>query len=106
LTDPSGKIRVAVCDDHGLFRRGVVEMLSFADDMEVVGEASDHDGAVELVRKRGPDVVLLDLEMPGMGPTRRCSACSRSHRTPRRAVIAPTRQACVGASPEGPIQPR
>jgi DNA-binding NarL/FixJ family response regulator len=67
LTDPSGKIRVAVCDDHDQFRRGVVEMVSFADDVEVVGEARDHDGAVELARKRGPDVVLLDLEMPGMG---------------------------------------
>jgi DNA-binding NarL/FixJ family response regulator len=67
LTDPSGKITVAVCDDHDLFRQGVVEMLSFADDVEVVGEAQDHDGAVELIRKRSPDVVLLDLEMPGMG---------------------------------------
>jgi DNA-binding NarL/FixJ family response regulator len=67
LTDHSGEIRVAVCDDHGLFRRGVVEMLSFTDDMEVIGEAQDHDGAVELVRERVPDVVLLDLEMPGMG---------------------------------------
>ena len=65
-----GKIRVVVCDDHDLFRRGVVEMLSFADDdddVEVVGEASDHDTAVALVSERRPDVVLLDLEMPGMG---------------------------------------
>ncbi len=56
-----------VCDDHDLFRQGVAEMLSVAGDVEVVGEASDHDEAVAVVLKERPDVVLLDLEMPGMG---------------------------------------
>jgi DNA-binding NarL/FixJ family response regulator len=65
LTPPGEKIRVAVCDDHELFRRGVAEMLSFAGDMEVVGEAATHDEAVAVVAEHGPDVVLLDLEMPG-----------------------------------------
>ena len=59
------KIRVAVCDDHGLFRRGVVEMLSLAPDLEVVGEAATHEEAVAAVTELSPDVVLLDLEMPG-----------------------------------------
>jgi DNA-binding NarL/FixJ family response regulator len=65
LTAPGEKIRVAVCDDHELFRRGVAEMLSFAGDIEIVGEAATHDGAVAVVSEHGPDVVLLDLEMPG-----------------------------------------
>jgi len=65
LTPPGEKIRVAVCDDHELFRRGVAEMHSFAGDMEVVGEARTHDEAVAVVAEHGPDVVLLDLEMPG-----------------------------------------
>jgi two-component system response regulator DegU len=65
LTFPGGKIRVAVCDDHELFRRGVAEMLSFAGDMEVVAEAATHEEAVAVVSERSPDVVLLDLEMPG-----------------------------------------
>jgi DNA-binding NarL/FixJ family response regulator len=65
LTPPGEKIRVAVCDDHELFRRGVAEMLSFAGDMEVVGEAATHDEAVAAVLEERPDVVLLDLEMPG-----------------------------------------
>ena len=67
MTAEGGRIRVVVADDHGLFRQGVSEMLSLANGVEVVGEAADHDGAVELVCERRPDVVLLDLEMPGMG---------------------------------------
>jgi DNA-binding NarL/FixJ family response regulator len=60
-----GKIRVAVCDDHRHFRHGVSEMLSLAEDLEVVGEASTHEEAVAVVSELSPDVVLLDLEMPG-----------------------------------------
>ncbi len=58
-------IRVLLADDHDLFRRGVVEMLSFAEGVEVIGEATDHDEAVVLASETNPDVVLLDLEMPG-----------------------------------------
>jgi DNA-binding NarL/FixJ family response regulator len=65
LTPTGEKIRVAVCDDHELFRRGVAEMLSVAGDVEIVGEAATHDEAVAVVSEHGPDVVLLDLEMPG-----------------------------------------
>ena len=65
MTPPAEKIRVAVCDDHELFRRGVAEMLSFAGDVEIVGEAATHDEAVAVVSEHAPDVVLLDLEMPG-----------------------------------------
>lgn len=64
MTSDGKKVRVAVCDDHGLFRRGVAEMLSVAEDMEVVGEASTHDEAVAIASQLSPDVVLLDLEMP------------------------------------------
>jgi len=65
LTPPAEKIRVAVCDDHELFRRGVAEMLSFAGDIEIVGEAATHEEAVAVASEHGPDVVVLDLEMPG-----------------------------------------
>jgi DNA-binding NarL/FixJ family response regulator len=73
LVGPADKIRVALCDDHELFRRGVAEMLSLAGDVEVIGEAVTHEEAVALVCGLEPDVVLLDLEMPGgtMGPTSR-----------------------------------
>ena len=58
------KVRLVVCEDHIQFREGVVEMLSLAGDVEVVGEAATHDEAVAVVSELGPDVVLLDLEMP------------------------------------------
>ena len=65
MTSSWERIRVAVCDDHGPFTRGVAEMLSFASDIEVVGEAATHGEAVAMVSELKPDVVLLDLEMPG-----------------------------------------
>jgi DNA-binding NarL/FixJ family response regulator len=65
LTTPGEKIRIALCEDHELFRRGMAEMLSIAGDTEVVGEAATHEEALALVSELKPDVVLLDLEMPG-----------------------------------------
>ena len=61
------KVRVVVCDDHDPFREGVAEMLSLAGDIEVVAEAATHEEAVAMVSEHGPDVVVLDLEMPGIG---------------------------------------
>jgi CheY-like chemotaxis protein len=69
MTGPDGTpnrvVRVVLADDHGPFRRGVAEMLSLAGDIEVVAEADDHEGAVAAASEHAPDVVLLDLEMPG-----------------------------------------
>ncbi len=59
------RVRVAVVDDHHLFRAGVRAEL--ADHVEVVGDAGTVDDAVALVRETGPDVVLLDVHMPGGG---------------------------------------
>src|SRR5579864_9455617 len=57
-------IKVLICDDHSLFREGVRSILSRADGIEVIGEASDGIHAVELARKLRPDVVLMDISMP------------------------------------------
>jgi DNA-binding NarL/FixJ family response regulator len=65
----SGPIRVIVADDHPLFREGVVHSLKAARDVEVVGEASDADGAIRLAVEHQPDVALLDIHMPGGGLT-------------------------------------
>ncbi|WP_067505141.1 response regulator transcription factor [Actinoplanes sp. TFC3] len=59
-------IRVLLADDHQLVRTGFRVILEIEDDIEVVGEAFDGRQAVELSRRMRPDVVLMDLEMPGM----------------------------------------
>ena len=61
------KIRVLIADDHGLMRAGVKALLDATDDIEVVGEAEDGDEAIQEVRRLAPDVVLMDVAMPGLG---------------------------------------
>ncbi len=61
----SDKITVLVVDDHDLLREGVVGTLSSFEDMEVVGQADNGETAVALVAELNPDVVVMDLVMPG-----------------------------------------
>lgn len=59
-------IGVLVADDHTIVRRGLISLLSLADGIEVVGEATDGRAAVERTRELEPDVVLMDISMPGL----------------------------------------
>ncbi len=59
-------IRVLVVDDQRLVREGIRGLLDLVTDVEVVGEAADGESAVEAIRTLRPDVVLLDLQMPGV----------------------------------------
>jgi DNA-binding NarL/FixJ family response regulator len=60
------RIRVLIVDDHAMVRRGMRDFLDLHDDLEVVGEASDGDGALEAAAALHPDVVVMDLLMPGL----------------------------------------
>ncbi|MBI2952738.1 MAG: response regulator transcription factor [Chloroflexi bacterium] len=60
------KIRVLVVDDHGIVRDGIRLLLQCEPDIEVIGEASDGDSAVKKTVELQPDVVVMDLGIPGM----------------------------------------
>ena len=60
------RIRVLIVDDHAMVRRGMRDFLDLHDDLEVVGEASDGDRAIEAAAALHPDVVVMDLLMPGL----------------------------------------
>ncbi len=59
------QLRVVLVDDHAVVRRGLTDLLSSAPDLDVVGTASDGHEAQEVVRTARPDVVVMDLQMPG-----------------------------------------
>lgn len=59
-------IRVMLVDDHAVVRSGLATFLMVCDDMELVGEASSGEQALEMCARLNPDVVLMDLVMPGM----------------------------------------
>ena len=58
-------IRVLVVDDHDMFRRGLMKVLEQEDDIIVVGEARNGQQAIERAGELSPDVVFMDLNMPG-----------------------------------------
>jgi DNA-binding LytR/AlgR family response regulator len=62
----TGPIRVLIADDHSLVRAGFQSILSIEDDIAVVGEARNGAEAVTLAGQESPDVVLMDIRMPGM----------------------------------------
>lgn len=98
-------IRVIVADDHRLVRAGISLMIGQQPDMEIVGEANDGRGAVELAKKVCPNIVLMDISMPdlnGIDATRQITT-----QTPAPRVIALTghadRRAVVDALRAGAL---
>jgi DNA-binding NarL/FixJ family response regulator len=78
-------IRVLIVDDHAVVRHGIQSMLSIEEDIEVVGDADSGMAAVEKARTLHPNVVLLDLKMPGMGGPLTCRAVKEI--SPRSRVL-------------------
>jgi DNA-binding NarL/FixJ family response regulator len=62
----AARIRVLIVDDHAMVRRGMRDFLDLHDDLDVVGEASDGDAAIEAADDLRPDVIVMDLLMPGL----------------------------------------
>lgn len=61
------KTKVLIADDHALVRQGIASFLQMSEECQVVGEASDGAEAIEAVKKFRPDIVLMDISMPGLG---------------------------------------
>jgi len=59
-------IRIMVVDDHPLVRAGICAIIGLQSDMQVIGEFDDAQDAISQVRERAPDIVLMDLRLPGM----------------------------------------
>ena len=81
-------IRVLIADDHGILREGIRALLANTPDVEVVGEAADGRAAVEACKKLDPDVVLMDIAMPGLGGLEATLLLKKEH--PRTKVLVLT----------------
>ena len=62
----SAKIRIVVADDHPIFRDGLCKLLALEEDFEVVAQAQDGRQVLEVLQQHEPDILLLDLKMPGL----------------------------------------
>jgi two-component system response regulator DegU len=59
-------IKVLIVDDHALLREGLIKILSLEDDLKIIGEAGKGEEAIQLTRTLKPDVILMDINMPGV----------------------------------------
>ena len=75
----SEPVRVVLADDHPMYRYGVAAVLATADEIELVGEASDGRALIALVEAERPDVVLTDLAMPGLDGVSACKQLLARH---------------------------
>ncbi|MCL4559388.1 MAG: response regulator transcription factor [Chloroflexi bacterium] len=77
------KVRMVVVDDHVFFRRGLIHLLLEVPDFEVVGEAGEDREALAVIENTSPDVILLAVDMPGLGSLQMVQALrNRKDQTP------------------------
>lgn len=88
VTRSVGLIRVLVVDDHDLVRTGITRMLADIDGLQVVGQAESGEDALKFARELKPDVVLMDVKMPGIGGLEATRKLQRSY--PDIKVVAVT----------------
>ncbi len=80
-------IRIILVDDHPAFRKGLAALLESEPDLAVVAEASDGASAIEMYRQKTPDIVLMDLRLPGMGGVETTIAIRREYPDARIIVL-------------------
>lgn len=85
-------IRVLIADDHAMFREGLRRILETEADIIVVGEARTGEGAVEQVEVVTPDVVLMDIRMPGIGGVRATRLIRQAHPETHVIILTAYRQ--------------
>lgn len=105
------KIRIVIADDHALLRSGLRMLIDAQSDMEVVGEAGDGAEAVQRTQELDPDVLLMDLTMPGTDGMEALTRCRRD--CPRSRVLVLTMhdsehhlRAAIAASAAGYVAKR
>jgi DNA-binding NarL/FixJ family response regulator len=64
------RIKLMIADDHRLFREGIKALLAVTDDLEIVGEAEDGESVIKKCEELQPDVILMDINMPGLNGIR------------------------------------
>ena len=98
-------IRVMIVDDHKLVRIGTRRLLEDVSGIEVVGDVGSGEEAVDLVRRLQPDVVLMDVQMPGIGGLEATRRCLRAYPETKVLIVTiyeeepyPSKLLSVGAS--------
>ena len=81
-------IKILLVDDHDLVRAGVARLLSDVDDFDVIGEATSGEAAIRMVKEKQPNIVLMDVKMPGIGGLE--ATRKMSHNNPNVGIIALT----------------
>jgi len=82
------KIKILVADDHPVVRKGLQSCLARQDRLKIVGEASDGDEALKKTRELSPDVVLMDISMPGMNGLAVTEVLRKEHPTVKVLVLS------------------
>src|SRR5439155_19645789 len=76
---PPDRVRILLCDDHELVRRGLRSVLEAVPGFDIVGEAGDAEEAVALVEQVAPDVVVMDVRLPGRSGIEACRDIRAHH---------------------------
>lgn len=84
MRETGRQVRIAIADDHQIFRDGLRRLLESEPGFTVVAEAADGEGAMRMARESTPDILLLDVSMPGMSGV---DALATSDLTPTRVIL-------------------